>query len=220
MAETIYYHPLNPYNPDSFHIPSDLELQDLEQINPPHKNYKSLMNGCPAMSVHQTHTYIIRSPLDFILFYNKEQGKWTEENSSEGRHSLILPSEDKQPYVQLLLFYLFWSEKDTNTKLWQHDPPLYTLDRLPTWYTTSGMIPIGEYTRNTSVGFILKPEEDRIEIKKKDVISSFTFVGNSAIKLIKKKPSHKIIKENIENYSRKKICPYTFSKQLFSKWLK
>lgn len=219
MTNNIYYCPLNPYNPESIHIPSGLEISDLEQIDPPYRKYKSLMNGCPAMSVHSTHTYIVRSPLDFTLSYDRKQGSWKEENSSGNDHSLIIPSDDKHPYVQLSIFYLFWSDKKTNTKLWQHDPPLYTINKEITWYIASGMMPVGEYTRNTSIGLILKPDQDIIEINKGDIISSFTLIGDSKIKLTKKKPSQKIINQNTENYSRKRFCPYTFSKQLFARWL-
>jgi len=80
------------------------------------------------------------------------------------------------------------------------------------------MIPIGEYTRNTSVGFILKYNQNIIEIKKGEVITSFTLVGDSKIELIKEVPTHKVISRNIQNYTRKQFCPYTFSKKLFSRW--
>jgi hypothetical protein len=218
MSDVIFYHPLNPYNPGSDIVPSGLYF-DLEPIDPPYRSYNSLLNKCPSMTIHNNHTYILRSPLDFVLCYNRNDGTWSEENSSKGKHTLILPSQDRQPYVQLSLYYLFWSERKTNTKLWQHDPPLYILDRLPTWYVTSGMIPIGEYTRNISVGFILRPGCDKIEIKKGEVVSAFTLVGDTKIKLKKKKPSLQVLRDNVENYTKKTLCPYTFSKQLFARWL-
>lgn len=208
MINKIFYH---PYNPDNNPILDC--IFDLEPLNPPHIKYSSPMGKCPAMHVYKIHTYIVRSPFDFTLEYIDK--KW---QCSENIKNIII--EDGNPYIQIQLFYLFWSEKKSKVKLWQSDPPLYTLNNLPTWYVTSGMIPIGEYTRNTSVGFILKPNEIKIEIKRGDALCSFTLVGDSHVELIKKVPSEKILRKNVENYSKKNFCPYTFSKKLFQRWFK
>ena len=202
----IYYYPYNPDNNPLLNC-----LYDLEPIDPPHKKYKSLLDACPAMEVHKEHTYLLKSPMDFTL--TSENNKWT---SSDNVKDIIIPSN--KPYIQLQFYYLFWSKRKTNVKLWQHDPPLYTVNKATTWYTATGMIPIGEYTRNTSVGFILKYNQNTIEIKKGEIITSFTLVGDSKVELIKEVPTQKVINRNIQNYTRKQFCPYTFSKKLFSRW--
>lgn len=204
----IYYY---PYNPDR--IPLLDCLYDLEPIDPPHYSYNSLLDACPAMTVHRTHTYLLRSPFDFKLTF--EDNKWIP---SDNVADIIIPSN--KPYIQIQFYYLFWSKRKTNIKLWQHDPPQYTINKVPTWYTTAGMIPIGEYTRNTSVGFILKPNENTIEISKGEILTSFTLVGDSYHELVKDAPSQKILQKNVENYSKKHICPYKFSKELFSRWIR
>jgi hypothetical protein len=162
----------------------------------------------------------MRSPIDITLSYDRNEQRWSEWIKNKNTNYLIEHPADGKPYVQMSMFYIFWTEQKSNTKLWQHDPPLYALDRLPTWYTVSGMIPIGEYTRNTSVGFILRPNENEIRISRGDVISSLTFVGDSAVKLVKKLPTSEVLEENTKNKNKKRICPYTLSRELFARWLK
>ena len=217
---TICYYPFNPYEmaePIENH-PEILEsIYDLEKSHPPHKRYNSLMNSCPAMKVYDEYTYIVRSPFDFSLEYFN--GEW-KSNSSEIANSVLIYPHDNKPYIQLAIFYLFWSQKKSDAQIWQHDIPLYLLEKQSTWYTTAGMFPVGTYTRNTSVGLVLKPDESIIEIKRGQPLCSLTFISSKGINLIKEKPSSKIIEQNIKNNQKKFICPYKFSKELFSKWCK
>jgi hypothetical protein len=220
-VEKIYYYPFNPYGTEGSieDYPRILEaIYDLEFLEPPHQKYASHMSMCPAMKVHNQMTYVIRSPFDFKLFYDPQISNWYSE-SSPLANTLIIPSQDQKPYIQLGVFYLFWVAKKSNTQLWLHDAPLYMLEQLPTWYISSGMIPIGEYTRNTSLGLILKPNQTDIIIKRGQPLCSITFVGDQGIELIKEKPSPEVLKQNIKNNQKKFICPYTYSKKLFARWL-
>lgn len=216
--DTIFYYPFNPYRMDVPIQPEILKLiPDLEKVQPPYRKYSSLMSGCPAMKVYDEMTYIVRSPFDFDLEY--EEDRW-KSNSSELASSVLIYPQDNKPYIQLAIFYLFWSKKKSNVQVWQHDTPSYFLDEIPTWYIASGMIPIGKYTRNTSIGLILKPNESYIKIKKGQPLCSLTFVGDKGVELIKEEPSPKIIRQNIINNQKKFVCPYKFSKELFARWCK
>lgn len=221
-VETVYYHPyyVNTDTDFSYFLELMEMNYDLELVQPPHKKYyKSRLDLCPAINVYDNHTYILRSPVSIDLHYNYETGIWNELTPSGCTDYLIERPNDNKPYVQLAIYFIFWTEEKTNIKLWQHDPPLYTLNSLPTWYTVAGMIPISEYTRNTSVGFALRPGEDFIRINRGDAISAFTFTGESKVQLIKKEPPLSILQQNTENSKKRKLCPYTFSRRIFSKWL-
>jgi hypothetical protein len=218
--DTIYYYPFNPYNiEDSIENHPDIleSIYDLEKVKPPHKDYNSLMNRCPAMNVYDDLTYIVRSPFDFDLEYTN--GEW-KSSSSELANSLLIYPSDNKPYIQIAIFYLFWTEKKSDAQIWQHDIPLFLLEKSPTWYSTSGMLPVGRYTRNTSIGLVLRENQHKITIKKNQPLCSLTFVSNKGIRLVKQKPSKKAIQQNIKNNQKKFICPYKFSKELFSRWYK
>ena len=221
-VEIVYYHPyyLNTDTDYMYFLDMMDVTYDLELIVPPHKAHKSRLDICPAISVYNTHTYSIRSPINISLEYNHENGVWREWTPIGNTNLMIEPPAEGMPYVQLAIYYIFWTEKKSNVKLWQHDPPLHAFNYIPSWYTVPGMIPIGEYTRNTSIGFALKPGENIIDIQRGDIISALTFVGDSKIQLVKRTPSQEVIKQNTDNANKKRKCPYTASKELFSRWLK
>lgn len=216
---TIYYYPHHPNRDIEEDALFDL-MYDLEPINPPHTSYKSDMTSCPAMSVNQSHTYLIRSPIDFSISYNQQQRKWasTKEVSDEVSQMFIL-HQDRNPYFQLGVYYLFWSEKKSNTQLWQHDVPLHEVNEIPSWYTATGMFPVGEYVRTTACGMILKPDHTKIKVTRGQPIAAITLVGDTKIKLVKKQPSQEIIDMNYRNLTKPKYCPYLAAKTLFSRWL-
>ena len=81
------------------------------------------------------------------------------------------------------------------------------------------MIPIGEYTRNTSIGLVLKPNNNTIKIERGQALAAITLVGDEKIKLVKKKPPQHILDENYRNTGKPKYCPYLMTKTLFSRWL-
>lgn len=215
---TIYYYPHVPFIPIEEHPFLDL-MYDLELITPPHTKYKSSMSLCPAMQVNQTHSYLLRSPINMTLNYNRQDKRWTTPPVSEELYNLITLHSDGQPYLQLGVHYLFWSEKKSNTQLWMHDAPLHEVNEKPSWYVASGMIPIGEYTRNTSLGIILKPNETKVKIERGQPVAAFTFVDNQKVKLVKKKPPKHILDANSRNHNAPKFCPYLSAKTLFSRWL-
>lgn len=215
---TIYYYPHHPHRDIEEDALFDL-MYDLEPINPPHTNYKSDLSVCPAMTVKQTHTYLIRSPIDFSLTYNHQQGKWSSPPVTQEIAQMFITQEDKQPYIQLGVYYLFWSEKKSNTQLWMHDAPLYEVNNTPSWYVASGMFPVGHYTRNTSIGIILKPEHNKIKVTRGQALASITLINNEKVKLVKKRPSQEIINANYRNLTTPKYCPFLATKTLFSRWL-
>lgn len=176
------------------------------------------MDKCPAMNVYSNHTYLIRSPFDFNMKYDRDKGEWDISQNGELEKSLIILPKDKMPYIQLSVFYLFWCNKKCDVTLWQHDPPMWTQSGYKDWYIASGMIPIGEYTRNTSIGFGLKSGGSFVKINRGDVISSITFVSNSKVYLQKKNPKNRIFIKNIENNEKKFSCPMKWSFELFKKW--
>ena len=168
---TIYYYPHLPHTPIESHPLYDL-MYPLDPTSPPHSTYKSNMSMCPAMSTYDQHTYIIRSPISFNLKYNDNQ--WTSPPVSPEIQEMLMLEEENKPYLQLATYYLFWSDKKTNTKLFLTDPPLYEVNNKPTYYVTSGMIPIGEYTRNTSIGLVLKPNNNTIKIERGQALAAIT----------------------------------------------
>jgi len=212
---TIYYYPHLPHTPIESHPLYDL-MYDLDPISPPHTQYKSNMSMCPAMSTYDQHTYIIRSPISFNLKYNNT---WTSPPVSPEIQEMLMLEEENKPYLQLATYYLFWSDKKTNTKLFLTDPPLYEVNSKPTYYVTSGMIPIGEYTRNTSIGLVLKPNNNTIKIERGQALAAITLVGDERIQLVKKKPPQHILDENNRNSGKPKYCPYLMTKTLFARWL-
>lgn len=215
---TIYYYPHLPHVDITKHPLFDL-MYDLDPINPPHTSYKSNMSMCPAMLTHEQHTYIIRSPISFSIKYNHESQSWSSPPTSPEIQEMLMPEDDRQPYLQLATYYLFWSDKKTNTKLFLTDPPLYEVNHKPTYYIASGMIPIGEYTRNTSLGLILKPNYNTIKVERGDALAAITLVGDQRIQLVKKKPPQHILDENNRNLGVPKYCPFLRTKTLFSRWL-
>ena len=214
---TIHYYPFLPNVDINQHPLLDL-MYDLDPISPPHTQYKSIMSMCPAMSTYDQHTYIIRSPISFNLKYNNNT--WTSPSPlSQEIQEMLVVEEENKPYLQLATYYLFWSDKKTNTKLFLTDPPLYEVNSKPTYYVTSGMIPIGEYTRNTSIGLVLKPDNNTIKVERGDALAAITLVGDEKIQLVKKKPPQHIINENLRNVGKPKYCPYLMTKTLFARWL-
>lgn len=215
---TIYYYPHIPDGRIEEHALHDL-LYDLELVNPPHTKYKSAMSSCPAMAVQQSHTYLIRSPIDFKINYNDKTKNWDSPPMTQELAQMFIPEEDRQPYLQLAVYYLFWSEKQSNTQLWMHDVPLHEVNTTPTWYIASGMIPTGIYTRNTSLGLILKPNQTKIQVERGQPLAAITLVDNQKVNLIKKKPPQHILDANSRNHDKSKYCPFLAAKTLFSRWL-
>lgn len=213
---TIYYYPHLPHIPIEQHPLFDL-MYPLDLTTPPHSEYKSNMTLCPAMSTYDQHTYIIRSPISFNLKYSNN--KWSSPPASPEIQEMLMLEEDNKPYLQLATYYLFWSDKKTNTKLFLTDPPLYEVNHTPTYYVTSGMIPIGEYTRNTSIGLVIKPDNNTIKVERGQALAAITLVGDERVKLVKKKPPQHILDENHRNAGKPKYCPYLMTKTLFSRWL-
>jgi len=219
----LYYH---PYSSDTHVQYTDISiieksamhdlLYDLEEYYPPHKNTAQLsVNQCPAMSTFDKQSFILRSPLDISLTYNDG---WT--SSSPFAVQQLLKIEDvKSPIIQFGFHYLFWQDKQSDTQLFLYDPPLYALDTLPNFYITAGMIPIGEYTRNTSLGIIVKDLSKPVKIKRGQALATFTAVSSKKIQLVKAKPPQSVINTNLRHTQLKDFCPYTASKKLFSRWM-
>lgn len=222
MTNTIYYYP-HPSHAETLHDydshPFTDIMYDLELINPPHTKFKSQMDMCPSMSIYRNHTYLIRSPIDIELMYDNQSKEWKANKLTQEVFDLITPPAERLPYLQLKIHYLFWSDKKTNDKLWMHDIPLHEVSSTPAFYIASGMIPIGQYTRNTSLGIILNTNQTQIKIKRGQPLAAITLIGDSQIKLVKKKPSQDIINENLRHFQTPRFCPYYATKKIFSKWL-
>lgn len=219
---TIYYYPHPPHTSSVVdydkHPLTDL-LYDLEPINPPHTKFQSQMDICPAMKIHRNHTFLIRSPIDIDLLFDKNQG-WSANQTTQEVFDLITPPDSPtNPYLQLKIYYLFWSEKKTNDQLWMHDIPLHEVKTKPPFYIASGMIPIGQYTRNTSLGIVLNENESLVKIKRGQPLASITLVSDQGVKLVKKKPTQDIIDLNLKHFQTPRFCPYYATKNFFSKWL-
>ena len=215
---TIYYYPYLPNQNIEQHPLFDL-MYDIEPIIPPHTKYKSTMSSCPAMQVQQTHTYLLRSPIDFTVTYNHQSKSWSSPPTTQEISEMLMPEQDRQPYLQLATYYLFWTEKQSNTQLWMHDVPLHEVNDTPSWYIASGMFPVGTYTRNTSLGLILKPNYNKIKVERGQPLAAITLIDNEKVKLIKKKPPQHIIDANIRNHGKSKYCPFLAAKTLFSRWM-
>lgn len=216
----LYYHPYTPYTTNTRIEESPMYdlLYDLEAYAPPHKENTSLqVNKCPGMTSFDNQSFILRSPLDIHLVYDTFKKEW-KTNAPEGTKSLIM-TEQNSTILQLAFYYLFWQDKQSDTQLFMYDPPLYSLTTLPNFYITAGMVPIGQYTRNTSVGLIPKDIDKPIKIKRGQPLATFTAFSSKKIQLIKQTPPQHILDANSRHLKMKHFCPYTFSKQLFSRWL-
>ena len=215
------YYPYTPYDTNErieTHPLYDL-LYPLENYNPPHKDDKQLVvNKCPAMQAFDNQSFIIKSPVDIRIDYDPFK-KTFKTNVPEGTNTLILTEQVDSPIFQLAFYYIFWQDKQTDTQLFLYDPPLYSLKSLPNYYITAGMIPIGTYTRNTSIGIIVKDKNKPVIIKRGQPLATITALSSKRIKLKKTPPPQHILDTNARNLMMKKFCPYTFSKQLFSRWL-
>jgi hypothetical protein len=217
----LYYYPYTPYDTGERieeHPLFDL-LYPLTPYDPPHKTDKQLLvNQCPAMQAFDNQSFIIKSPVDIRLDYDTFAKKLTT-NAPEGTRSLILTEQPDSPIIQLAFYYLFWQDKPSDTQLFLYDPPLYSLKSLPNFYITAGMIPIGQYTRNSSIGIIIKDKTKPVIIKRGQPLATITTLSSKKIQLKKTPPPQHILDTNARNLKMKKFCPYTFSKQLFSRWL-
>jgi len=216
------YYPYTPYDTGERieeHPLFDL-LYPLTPYNPPHKDDKQLLvNSCPAMQAFDNQSFIIKSPVDIRIDYDTFTNTFRT-NVPEGTSSLILGTGDQSvPILQFAFYYLFWQDKQTDTQLFLYDPPLYSLKSLPNYYITAGMIPIGNYTRNTSIGIVIKDKTKPVIIKRGQPLATITALSSKRIKLKKTPPPQHILDTNARNLKMKKFCPYTFSKQLFSRWL-
>jgi hypothetical protein len=100
-----------------------------------------------------------------------------------------------------------------------HDIPLHEVTQTPSWYVASGMIPVGEYTRNTSIGLILNTNKTTIKIKRGQPLAAFTLVGDTQIKLVKQLPTQEILNDNLRHFQTPRFCPYYATKNLFARWL-
>ena len=217
----LYYYPYAPYADDSRieeHPLFDL-LYPLEKYHPPHKDWANYpTNRCPAMNAYENQSFIIKAPLDITLHYDSI-GKCWKSDASPATKTLMMMDDEKSDILQFAFYYLFWQDKPSDTQLFLYDPPLYSLTKLPNYYIASGMIPIGTYTRNTSIGIQLKDNTKPIRMKRGDALATVTAFSSQRIKLIRKQPPQHILDQNTRNLLLKKFCPYTASKQLFSRWL-
>lgn len=216
----LYYHAYTPYTTDTRIEESPMYdlLYDLESYSPPHKQNTSLtVNACPGMTSFDNQSFILRSPLDIHLIYDSIKKKW-QTNAPPGTKQIIM-TEENSTTLQFAFYYLFWQDKPSDTQLFMYDPPLYSLTALPNFYITAGMIPVGQYTRNTSVGLIPKDIEKPIKIKRGQPLATFTALSSKKIQLIKQKPSQEVLDTNKRHLFMKDFCPYTASKKLFSRWL-
>lgn len=216
----LYYHAYTPYTTDTRIEESPMYdlLYDLEAYSPPHKQTPSLIvNKCPAMTSYDNQSFILRSPLDIHLTYDTFKKKW-HSTSPKAVYNLVMIEEDST-LLQLAFYYLFWQDKPSDTQLFMYDPPLYSLTTLPNFYVTAGMIPIGEYTRNTSIGLVPKDIEKPIKIKRGQPLATITAVSSQKIQLVKRKPPQSVLDTNQRHLKLKDFCPYTASRKLFSRWL-
>jgi hypothetical protein len=217
----LYYYPYTPYDVNSRIEESPMFdlLYDLQPYKPPYQSNKNMMvNQCPAMNSFNNQSFIIQSPVDINLVWDSIKKSWLTQ-SPPGVKSLIMTQQDNSTTIQLAVYYLFWQDKQSDTQLFMYDPPLYSLTTLPNFYIASGMIPIGKYTRNTSVGLILKNTEKPINIKRGQPLATITALSSKKIDIIKKQPPKHILDTNARNLNMKQFCPYTFSKNLFANWL-
>jgi hypothetical protein len=169
----LYYPPHNTGERIEEHPLFDL-LYPLTPYDPPHKTKTLIVNQCPAMQAFDNQSFIIKSPVDIRLDYDTFKNKLTT-NAPEGTRSLILTEQPDSPIIQLAFYYLFWQDKPSDTQLFLYDPPLYSLKSLPNFYITAGMIPIGQYTRNSSIGIIIKDKTKPVIIKRGQPLSHYHY---------------------------------------------
>jgi hypothetical protein len=213
----LYYHAFTPHIRIEESPMCDL-LYDLEQYSPPHKQTPNLsVNLCPALTAFDNQSFVLRSPLDIHMVYDTFKKSWQSNVTPTVKDFILI--EKNSSIFQLAFYYLFWQDKQSDTQLFMYDAPLYALTSLPNFYVTSGMIPIGQYTRNTGIGIVPKDLEKPIKIKRGQALASITAFSSQKIQLIKQKPPQSILDTNQRHLFMKSFCPYTMSKKLFSRWL-
>ena len=193
-------------------------MYPLDPLTPPHNNTKSIINKCPAITAYNNQSAVLRAPVEINLMWDTFKSEWKYHGVIANK-DFVIKTEDNSPIIQLKFYYLFWQDKPSNTQLFLYDPPLHQLNRLPNFYTTSGMIPIGEYTRNTSIGLVIKNKDKPIKINRGDALATITAVSDKKIKFIRKDPPKHILQTNYRHLMYKHLCPYTLSTKLFSRWL-
>lgn len=193
-------------------------MYPLDPLTPPHNNTKSIINKCPAITAYNNQSAVLRAPVEINLMWDTFKSEWKYHGVIANK-DFVIKTEDNSPIIQLKFYYLFWQDKPSNTQLFLYDPPLHQLNRLPNFYTTSGMIPIGQYTRNTSIGLVIKNKDKPIKINRGDALATITAVSDKKIKFIRKDPPKHILQTNYRHLMYKHLCPYTLSTKLFSRWL-
>ena len=111
---TIYYYPHLPHTPIESHPLYDL-MYDLDPTvhHTQHTNQTCL---CVLLCQHMTSTHTSCAQIiSFNLKYNNNT--WTSPPVSPEIQEMLMLEEENKPYLQLATYYLFWSDKKTNTKL-------------------------------------------------------------------------------------------------------
>lgn len=201
-------------------------LYDVEAVKYPYLKNNGQISQCPALKVSQNMTYVIKSPVDLKISFNKKRNGIEIDFPKPSVPKVLCLSQEPirsldHIYFQTSFSYLFWTDSK-DVQLWMHDVPEMLKTSEKNYYIASGMLPIGKYVRMINEPFIMKPTEEDVqtfEISRSEPIMGITFFSKDKISLIKKEPPKEILQAAWRNSSKKEFCPYTFSRDLFKKWI-
>ena len=202
-------------------------LYDVEQVQYPHLKANGGISECPALKVAQNMTYIVKSPIDLSISFNQRTNKIEVEKLSPETIPKVaffsVESIRSLPhiYFQTLFNYVFWTDSK-DVQLWMHDIPEVLNTKEKNYYIAPGMIPIGKYVRMINEPIVMKTSDDdvkKFKISRGEPVMGITFFSKDKIKLVRKEPTRSVLQEALRNGDKKNFCPYTFSRDLFKKWL-
>ena len=123
---------------------------------------------------------------------------------------------------QLKTDYLFWTDKKPKktTQIWVHDIPASMQTKFEDWYIVPGMLPSNVLTRQLQVPIMLREGIDTIDIKRGQPVAAVTIFDKEKVNLIHNDTiPDEVISKAFRSINAAKLCPYTYAKEVFSRFL-
>lgn len=188
---------------------------------------KLQQHKCPALKAARNQTYIIRSPIDIDISFN-----WGNKTISHNKLSmaayeqLIAMDGDifETPHhgFQIKTDYLFWTDKKPKktTQIWIHDIPASMQTKFEDWYIVPGMLPSNVLTRQLQVPILLREGVDTINISRGQPVAAVSIFAKEKVDLIHNETiPEEVVSRAFRGINAAKLCPYTYAKEVFSRFL-
>lgn len=201
-------------------------IEDLKHPTPYPKD-KQRVNMCPAVKSAINQTYILECPVDIDLEFTKDNVKHSNKLSLFGYEEFIDIDTDCGTSdhfgFQLKTDLIFWTDKKLKGEkfqIWCHDIPARMQTKYENWYLVGGFLPPATFTRPLHAAIQLRRGENHIELKKGQPIMAITFLTEEKVELIRKdEVPAKITNDAYRRLDAARLCPYTFARSLFQKFL-